>query len=137
MSHGGADGSRASESGYGWLEEEITPGTEIVTASRRLARELAAAYGDQQVGAGKSAWLTPPIHFWQEWLSSLLAAAPDPAALPRRLDAVPAAVLWERCLKNRMPDGLLSVGGVVRQAGQVWQRACEWELSLPSGWSPS
>jgi len=88
------------------------------------------AYGEQQHAAGKSAWLTPPILYWHDWLAGLLASAHDPAGLSRRLDDVGAGVLWERCLRRRMPDTLLNFPGVVRYAVQAWQRLRDWNLSM-------
>ncbi len=117
---------------YSWLHDAISGNAEIVTASRRLTRDLIAAYDQQQIDAGRSAWRTPSIFFWQDWLARQLVTAADPAILPRRLDSVSSSILWERCLQRRMPDGLLSFGGIVRQAGQAWQRIQEWNLSLPT-----
>jgi probable DNA repair protein len=96
-----------------------------------LARDLELAYSEQQVAAGQTAWRTPAIFFWQDWLARQLTLAQDPVVLPRRLDLFSSSILWEHCLQRRMPDGLLSFGGIVRQAGQAWQRICEWNLSLP------
>ena len=120
---------------YGWLSAALTEGAEIITASRRLARDLTIAYGEHQQAAGKAAWLTPSIYFWQDWLSLKLASANDPAALPRRLDPLSSAIIWERCLRRRMPDGLLNFPGIVRQAALAWQRLNDWNLPVASALS--
>ena len=118
-----------SEPRYAWLPVALADSGVVITASRRLARELLLAYNEQQVSAGRKAWPTASIFFWQDWLSRQQASAPDPASLPRPLDAFSSSVLWERCLVRRMPDGLLSLSGIVRQSGEAWQRICDWRLS--------
>ena len=119
-----------SPSRYAWLRDDVAEDTVVVTASRRLARELTVAYNELQVASGKEAWRTPAIHFLQDWLSRQLSSATDPAALPMLLDPFSSSILWERCLQRRVPEGLLSMAGIVRQAGQAWQRIKDWNLSL-------
>ena len=57
---------------YAWLQDAIDKDAEIVTASRRLARELSSSFSQSQVTAGKSAWLTPSISAWPDWLAAKL-----------------------------------------------------------------
>jgi probable DNA repair protein len=115
---------------YSWLQEAINQKTEVVTASRRLARELRAAYDERQVSAGLDAWLTPPIRSWTEWLSRQVSAVQNPTTVPARLDAFSSALLMERCLRKQLPDGLPGVGGIVRQANQSWQRLRDWRIPI-------
>lgn len=120
----------AADRRYPWLEEQLTNGASVVTGSRRLARDLVDAWSERQAAAGKLAWETPSIHYWPDWLSGLLANADDPSLVPQRLNALSVSILWEQCLAGRVPDGVLSVGGVVRQASLAWQRLCEWEVGV-------
>lgn len=113
---------------YSWLHDAIAADAEIVTASRRLARELRAAYDEQQLAAGQKAWLTPPIRSLNSWLSGQSSAIEDPAAIPARLDAFSSALLMERCIRKQVPAGLPGVGGIVRMAVQSWQRLREWRV---------
>ena len=115
---------------YPWLRDEIASGTSVVTASRRLARDLTNAYADQLVADGQVAWRTPPIHAWPDWVARLLSDAPDPAGLPGTLDSLSASVLWERCLRSRVADHVLNFSGVVRQTAQTWQRLSEWSVPV-------
>jgi probable DNA repair protein len=116
---------------YSWLQAAIADNAEIVTASRRLARELRQAYDDQQLAAGKKAWLTPPIHSWHSWLGRQASRITDPTSIPRRLDPFSSSWLMERCLLRHMPDGQPGVSGIVRQSVQAWQRVNEWQVPLP------
>lgn len=115
---------------YSWLYDAIDGEAEVVTASRRLARELAAAYAGHRIAVGDTAWPTPAIAFWQDWLAQKLASTADPTAVPRRIDAFSSNVLWERALAAHLPDGVLNRNGVVRQAVRSWQRVSEWNVTL-------
>lgn len=116
---------------YSWLQEAIAENAVVVTASRRLARELRAAYDEQQVVAGRQAWLTPSIRSWHDWLSRQSSAIENPNAIPIRLDTFSSALLMERSLRRHLPDGISGVSGIVRQAVQSWQRLAEWQVPLP------
>ena len=113
---------------YSWLQDAIAENAEIVTASRRLARELRAAYDEQQVASGQKAWLTPPIRSWNSWLGHQSSGIENPAAIPARLDVFSSAWLMERCIRKQVPDGLPGIGGIVRLAVQSWQRLREWRV---------
>ena len=52
---------------YGWLPEDCDEASQVVTASRRLARVLTAEYNSRQAANGKTAWLTPVIVAWPDW----------------------------------------------------------------------
>ncbi len=115
---------------YSWLQEAVSDQREIVTASRRLARELRDSYNQQQFAAGHQAWLTPTIFSWHDWLSSQLDRVRQPDGLPRILDPASSALVWERCLRQLCPDGLPGIGGLVRQAIQSWLRAQDWGIPV-------
>jgi hypothetical protein len=53
---------------YGWLPDVCDNASQVVTASRRLARLLSNEYNARQVKNGKAAWLTPVIVAWPDWL---------------------------------------------------------------------
>jgi ATP-dependent helicase/nuclease subunit B len=115
---------------YPWLQDAIAENTEVVTASRRLARELQTVYDDLQLAAGKLSWHTPAIFFWGDWLARLIDSAPDPASLPVRIDSFSASIIWERCLRAHMPDELLGFSGIVRQARQAWRQLNDWAVPV-------
>jgi probable DNA repair protein len=115
---------------YPWLEDAITRDAVVITASRRLARELRAAYAERQLEAGARSWLTPSILFWNDWCRRQLEAATDPDPLPLTIDNFSSAILWERCLRKHLPDGLPALSGVIRQARDAWQRVNNWDVPL-------
>ena len=115
---------------YPWLQDAIAENAAVVTASRRLARELRGAYDEQQLAAGRQSWHTPAIYFWGDWLARLVDSVPDPAVLPVRIDVFSSAIVWERCLREHMPEELLGFNGVVRQARQVWRKLNDWAVPI-------
>jgi ATP-dependent helicase/nuclease subunit B len=111
---------------YAWLPALLDNDVVVLTASRRLARALKAAHAGQQVDAGRATWQTPDIHYWTDWLGRQLAEATDP--VPQRLDTLSCQLTWERALRGRLPEGMLGIGGIVRQSMDAWRRAGDWEI---------
>ena len=56
---------------YTWLSSALdSEGAIVLTASRRLARELRNAHSEQQLAAGNTAWPTPAIDLERKLVSS-------------------------------------------------------------------
>jgi probable DNA repair protein len=115
---------------YPWLKDVITRDAVIITASRRLARELQSAHARQQQEAGVLTWVTPSIFFWNDWCRQQLDAVAEPLALPVPIDNFSSSILWERCLRKHLPDSLPALSGVIRQARDAWQRLNDWKVPL-------
>ncbi len=124
--------SEDPETRYSWLAAEIAQGSTIVTGSRRLARDLLLANANDRIAEGLAAWPTPQILSWPDWLSRIVSSCSDPTQLSRRIDPLSVTVLWERYLGRRIPDDVLNLNGVVRQAIRAWQRLGEWNVSVPA-----
>ena len=114
---------------YGWLPEVCDDASQVVTASRRLARLLRSEYNARQVAAGKSAWLTPAILAWPDWLATLLASA-GPGTRPARLNNHQSRVLWERILREVINDPLVNIPSLTRHARDAWKRLHEWQVPI-------
>jgi ATP-dependent helicase/nuclease subunit B len=115
---------------YGWLSEALDDSSQVITANRRLARILTEEFARQQVQAGRSAWRSPAIWSWQDWLGHLIAAAEISTALPTRINAHQSRVLWERCLRREISDPLLNIAMLVRQSRESWARLHEFGVPL-------
>lgn len=113
---------------YGWLADATLRGDLVVTASRRLARELSAAFDASMVAAGERSWATPAIRFWQDWLAHVLEQA-DRDDLPQLLEPSVTTLLWEQSLGRTARRDLLSVGGAVNHAQAAWTRLHDWTVS--------
>ena len=115
---------------YDWLTDALQDSAQIVTANRRLARVLAEDFAKQQIAAGRSAWRSPAIRSWQDWLAELFAAAELSQPLPTRINAHHSRVLWERCLRREIADPLLNISMLVRQARDSWNRLHQFQVPL-------
>lgn len=113
---------------YAWVAEPVQRGAVIVTANRRLSRELLQAWHERQADAGARAWRTPPILPWTAWLASLLDAASGEA--PLCLGPHAGALVWERLLEDILRERMASIGAFVRQVQQAWQRINDWCVPL-------
>ena len=115
---------------YDWLNDACQGSSQVVTANRRLARVLTREFAAQQVAAGRSAWRSPAILTWQDWLAGLLTAAELSQPLPTRLNTHQCRVIWERCLRREFSSPLLNVSALVRQAGDTWLRLHDFGVPL-------
>jgi ATP-dependent helicase/nuclease subunit B len=118
------------KSRYQWLADALAEGGIVVTASRRLARELINVHGEMQVASGRQAWPTPGIQFVNDWLAQLLESTPADESIPLRIDSHASTVLWEHCVKKNSREHLPATSGIVRQCKQAWIRLQEWRVPL-------
>jgi len=115
---------------YDWLPDALRGTSQVVTANRRLARELTNAYGKLQLQDGKVAWRSPRIAAWSDWLKDQVATAEMAKPVPIQINAHQSRVLWERCLRREVSDPLLNMGMLVRQARESWVRLHEFRVGL-------
>lgn len=115
---------------YDWLNDAQRESTTIVTANRRLARSLQAEYAVQRRAHGQTAWRTPAIYAWQDWLVETFAAAREQSTMPTRLNGHQSQWLWERCLRKEIGDAGASLAGLVRSARETWQRLQDFEVPI-------
>lgn len=113
---------------YNWLPTAINDEAIVLASSRRLAKELRDSFHEQKILAGKVAWATPPIYFWQDWLAETFEEAPW-AELPTLLDTTGSGLLWEQSLDQTSRQDLLSIAGVLRHAQSAWARLQDWQVS--------
>ena len=97
---------------YPWLDDALSQSDIVITASRRLSRELCRSYNDQQLADGKLAWPTPDIRFVGDWIKTLYDGIEPNESTPLRIDAQSSSVLWERCVRENLSDDLPGFSGV-------------------------
>ncbi len=115
---------------YQWLPDALEGPSTIITANRRLARVLREAFARQQLDAGKTAWESPAIHAWQDWLAQKMLEATDQASLPTRINGHQSQLLWERCLAKETGEPVPAMASLVRLSRDAWQRLADWEVSI-------
>ena len=115
---------------YKWLSEALDGvSCPVVTANLRLARTLTESFGAQQIATGATAWKTPEIHVWSQWLQTLLDTGDANEVLPTRLNKQQSRVLWERCIQQEVDDSVVNVAMLGRLARDAWVRMNEWNLT--------
>jgi len=115
---------------YDWLSDSIGSNGTVVTANRRLARELDESFSATQLHAGRKAWRSPAIFAWQDWLLSLSNGALNQEDVPGRINAHQSQLLWEQCLHNEIKDAAAGISSHVRMSRDTWQRLADWRISI-------
>ena len=115
---------------YDWLRDALDDATCIVTANRRLSRDLQTAWGAIQVAAGETAWRTPDIQAWQSWLGSIAASAEKQGDVPTRINAHQSQLLWERCLRKELGERATGLPSLVRLSRDTWQRLADARVPI-------
>lgn len=114
---------------YGWLTETLGNDATIVTSSRRLARELRAAFNCQQIARGRKAWNTPQIFSLNRWTASMIESSTS-TSQPSPIDTNGSTILWERSVRKHYDAPLAGPRSFLRQARTAWQRLNEWNVPL-------
>ena len=114
------DSNAQSDGHYSWLREALQNGT-VLTASRRLARELRASFNEQQLSSGALAWETPRIAFWHDWAHDVLVQSPS-GNRQRLLSDAAIQVVWEQSLAQVFRDNHTGLGALSRQASTTWRK---------------
>ena len=116
---------------YAWLGEALADDSStVVTANRRLARELHAVHAARQLQAGINAWRRPAIYSWDEWLATLIESGRPGLVLPIRINAQQSRVVWEQCLRADIDDPLINIGSLAKLCRDTWTRLHEWQVPL-------
>jgi ATP-dependent helicase/nuclease subunit B len=114
-------------------------GEVVLTATLRLARELARAEDVRAIRAGRVSWVRPEIIPFEGWLRRLYwdwlcSGRGQPVTLlPSGLEFV----LWEETVQASTEGReLLDVAGIADTARQAWNLLWHWELPGDApGWS--
>ncbi len=115
---------------YDWLIDSLgDDSTQIVTASRRCARTLAARYAQHQIDAGRAAWRPPAIQSVGDWTASCFDDSDDAGRFVR-IGASQSQALWEKCLRADLDDPLLNIPGLARLCRETWRRLLEYGVPL-------
>lgn len=116
---------------YAWLDGALADDSStVITANRRLARELRTVYGNRRLQAGVRAWRRPAIFSWTEWLAVLVESGYPDVSLPLRINALQSRVVWEQCLRTDLDDPLINIGSLARLCRETWNRLHEWRVPL-------
>jgi probable DNA repair protein len=91
----------------------------VLTGNARAARALGRAYGERQRAAGRAAWQTPQVHYWEDWLGALWTE--------RLINADESPMLLSPLRERAVWSGIIGAGA--GQLGAVAALAPEaWKL---------
>ncbi len=114
---------------YDWLAKALQDSGIVVTANRRLARQLRAEYNEQQRNSGSLAWDTPAVMSWDDWLAYVRENANQPAALATRINSHQSQWIWESCWRREFDDDA-RILNLVRHSRDAWQRMADWQIPI-------
>ena len=108
----------------------LQQGETVITATRRLARTLQQEYNTFQQANGLSAWESPKILTWPDWLVDLwqqqLYKSENPHTL---LSSWQEQILWERVIRDSAESReLLQPHSAASVAQEAWLLANQWRL---------
>ncbi|MGI9235341.1 MAG: PD-(D/E)XK nuclease family protein [Woeseiaceae bacterium] len=115
---------------YQWLQDALQGPSTVITANRRLARVLRQVFAAQQVKLDRTAWESPAILAWQDWLIRSVESATTQSELPTRLNSLQSQLLWERCLQKEIGEHPSGTAGLVRLSRDAWQRMADWQVPI-------
>lgn len=108
--------------------EALRQGALLLAANRRLARHWRKVFDDAQIADGQSAWESPAIRTWQDWVGEQTAQA-----LPDRILPSPMAErrAWLRIITDAGDhDPLLDARATAAAAAEAWSLCRRYGLSL-------
>ncbi len=117
----------------------------MVTAGKRLSRELHEQYQDLKIAAGETAWRTPdiiPYPVWSKglWQTISTTRADASASQPRAtvLNSIQSRALWKKVIVQDIAthhaesEPLWSIDSTAIAAGQAWKIAHDWRIAWGS-----
>lgn len=119
------------------LFDHLSSGGTVITATRRLSRELVAQYDARQLAAGRNAWQGADVMPWESWLrrtaDELQPTLPTPRLI---LSDRQSVALWRRAidedigLQQESTASLWNGEATAREAWRAWRRVNDWRLDM-------
>lgn len=126
------------------IESWLSQGGDVLAANERAARSAMAAYHAARLAEGQSAWVTPAIFAWDNWLRDQWSER-NVAGLVL-LNALQEQALWSKIIGKSHPGiglpnpVLLNPGRLATAAQQAFRLVCDYaphalKSSARSAWS--
>lgn len=107
----------------------------VLTPTKRLARELAAAYNREQIRKGIRAWGTPRILPWQAWLVQLSEEARWSSGRDHGLllNTEQSRMVWEQVLDgSKLLAAHVPPSSMVGEVMNAYRIAAEYRIRIPA-----
>jgi probable DNA repair protein len=105
----------------------------LVTPTKRLARELAAAYNRHQIERGSKVWVTPNLLPWPAWMVQLHSRVRLPPGQSPKMVLSPEQlrVVWEQVLREsgRLP-GHVPAASLVSEVSRAYRICQEYGIDV-------
>lgn len=118
------------------LLKALETGATVLTATRRLAREIQRQYAERQRSRGQRAWQTPRCHAFGDWLKRVWAGGwleYDEVLL----SGAQERLLWEEIIAVSPQSGAIAEpAGAARLAAEAWRLVQAYRIPLDDpAWS--
>lgn len=114
---------------YDSILKELESGSTVVTATRRLSRELQIRYSNMMATSDSRVWDSPDVLPWHAWLRRLwdeqILAHRGP--VPTLLSDTQARAWWEDAVQSSV---LMQSSGAAKTAYQAWQLLADYQVPL-------
>ena len=117
-----------------WLLN-ISPETIVIVPTRGLQHSLSKRYAELQISAGRTAWQTPKIIVWEDYIEQLWHKNKhmfETAYI--RLDKTQAFLIWQQIIskekKNTAELLLLNEQQTAKVVQRSWQLANKWQVEI-------
>lgn len=116
-----------------WIRA-LRDGACLLTANRRLARQLREQHDRARLAAGETVWESPTILPWSAWLRRCWQEAVLDGGDPRWvLEPLAARAVWERVITGSAAASmLLRAAEVAPQAMEAWRLLHAWQVAPPA-----
>ncbi len=126
------------------LKRYLDGGAALVTASKRLTRELRQQYNQSQLDAGLSAWESPTILPFDAWIAEIRHQLTEHAStdsnrnenFPLVLNDLQSRSVWSQVIRKDIRDNekltepLWNIESTVNTAVDAWRICCQWDISI-------
>ncbi len=119
------------------LLDAMNRGVRVVTAQRTQARYLRYAYAREKRQDDVSAWRTPRVLTWVEWVEGLSndimwSGYLAPTGQRQLLSAGQEQLIWEKVITRSDENQLIdNISGTILRARSAWQLIQAWRLPDP------
>ena len=117
-----------------WLQN-ISQDTVVIVPTRGLQHSLSKQYAESQIAEGKTAWQTPQIIVWDDYIEYLWQTnKPALSSTYTRLNNTQALLVWQQIITRAKKENddllLLNEQQTASVVQRSWQLAHKWRVPL-------
>ena len=118
------------------LFAKLESGSVLVTCLARQAEYFRLAYAKWKRQSGHSAWPSPKIYSWSDWLKVtgeelLWSGYASSEGVRSLLTPLQEQMVWEQVIRSQKESDLLNIASTAATAKSAWQLIQSWRLPDP------